>query len=413
MRSLRARVTLAAIGSVALVVLMAGSAFVGFVRRDQRLEAEATTNVRVVVRGTVRFQRGHHALPWPPPSEPPPKIVEAGGTRWLVRTTPIGPDAFYQVAVETGRTAARRFVRRATQFGLLALTLAGGLGWATATLALRPLGRLGAAAEQVTDTRDLAERVPEGQGIAEVDTLAAGLNAMLARLEESAAATEAALAASRRFAADAGHELRTPLTSMQANLDALARNPSLEPDERARLLADVAAEQTRLAALLDALQSLARGDAGALARTEPLDLADLADAAVQAAQARHPSVHFSFVDPGGPVPLTGSPEGLRMLVDNLLENAARHGRPEGRVSAAVERDTGATTLTVDDDGPGVPAEERERVFDRFTRGADARGPGSGLGLALVAQQTRLHGGTARIEHSPLGGARVTVTLPVH
>jgi two-component system, OmpR family, sensor histidine kinase PrrB len=423
MRSLRARVTLAAVGSVAIVVLLAGSAFVGFVMHDQRIEAEAMTNVRVLVHGTVRFKRGDQALPWPPPSSGRSAIMEARGIRWRVRTVPLGQNAYLQMAVEAQRTVIGRVADRAIRLGLLALALTGGLGWAAATLVLRPLARLRAAAAQVADTQDLTVRVPEEQGVAEVDTLAAGLNAMLARLEEAAAATEAALDASRRFAADAGHELRTPLTSMQANLDALARNPSLEPEERARLLADVAAEQVRLAALLDALQALARGDAGALARTEPLDLADLVDAAVQAAQARHPSVQFSFVDPGGPVPLAGSSEGLRMLVDNVLENAARHGRPDGsdaqgaqkdvfdgHVRAMIEQRDGVISLIVDDDGPGVPAGERERVFDRFTRGAGARGPGSGLGLAIVAQQARLHGGMAQISDSLLGGARVTVTL---
>jgi two-component system sensor histidine kinase PrrB len=108
--------------------------------------------------------------------------------------------------------------------------------------------------------------------------------------------------------------------------------------------------------------------------------------------------------------LQGWPDGLRLIVDNLLANAAVHGGR--RVEVDVRRDDGALVLLVDDDGPGIAPVERERVLERFARGEGTRAPGSGLGLALVAQQAALHGGGVRIGDAPLGGARVEVRLPL-
>jgi two-component system sensor histidine kinase PrrB len=217
---------------------------------------------------------------------------------------------------------------------------------------------------------------------------------MLARLEAS-------LDAARRFTADAGHELRTPLTSLRANLATLG-HADLPAAERTRVLAELDEQQRRLAALLEALQALARGDAGAAPRHVPLDLADLADTAVVDARRRHPDLDLGLDGPAE-APATGDPAGLRAALDNLLENAARHGARTVRVRVEPRR------LIVDDDGPGIPPADRERVFERFTRGRTA-GPGSGLGLAIVAQQAALHGGRAYATDSPLGGARLVLAL---
>jgi signal transduction histidine kinase len=100
--------------------------------------------------------------------------------------------------------------------------------------------------------------------------------------------------------------------------------------------------------------------------------------------------------------------GLRLLVENLLENAARHGRPGGRVRATLDDEGGALVLHVEDDGPGIAAADRRRVFEPFVRVHGEERPGSGLGLALVAQQARHHGAAVGLTESPLGGARVTV-----
>ncbi len=302
------------------------------------------------------------------------------------------------------------FAVRLGVVNLVVLALVGLAGLRLGGAALRPLVALRSGAERVASTRDLATRLPQDGGPEEVRSLAGSLNAMLERLQQSTDQTEATLQSSRRFAADVGHELRTPLTSMRANLDVLARSPTLGSDER-QILADIAREQARLIGLLDGLQRLARGDAAEALPRERIDLAEVADAAVASARDRHPAATITLAAPDQVV-LDGWAEGLRVLVDNLLDNAARHGRRGGQVQVTLEVDGLTARLTVDDDGPGIPIDQRQRVLERFARGADARAPGSGLGLALVEQQALAHGGCVSIGSAPLGGARVTVDLTI-
>jgi two-component system sensor histidine kinase PrrB len=302
------------------------------------------------------------------------------------------------------------FAVRLGVVNLVVLALVGLAGLRLGGAALRPLVALRSGAERVASTRDLATRLPQDGGPEEVRSLADSLNAMLERLQQSTEQTEATLQSSRRFAADAGHELRTPLTSMRANLDVLARSSTLGSDER-QILADIAREQNRLIGLLDGLQRLARGDAAEAVPKERIDLAEVADAAVASGRDRHPAATISLAAPDQVV-LDGWAEGLRVLIDNLLDNAALHGRRGGQIEVMLEVDGSTARLTVDDDGPGIPIDQRRRVLERFARGTDARAPGSGLGLALVEQQALAHGGRVSIGNAPLGGARITVNLPI-
>ena len=369
MNSLRARVAVAAVVAVAAAFLLSGVVVVGtFVLEFHAQGGEQTQTVE-------RFSPDDNGPPFD--GDGPPPFIRALAFRLVV-------------------------------VSLTVLLLVGAAGFWLGGVALRPLAALRATAEGVASTRDLATRLPQGDGPEEVDALAGSLNAMLERLEQSTAQTEATLEASRRFAAEAGHELRTPLTSMAMNLEVLARSGRLSAGEQ-RIIADVTREQGRLLALLEGLQRLARGDAAEAVPRERLNLADVVDAAVAHASARHPDSTITFTGPDE-VAMDGWPDGLRLLVDNLLENALRHGRPGGRVEVSVAVDHDTALLTVDDDGPGIPVEERERVFERFARGGGTRASGSGLGLALVAQQAAVHGGRAMIAAAPLGGARVTVQL---
>jgi signal transduction histidine kinase len=242
--------------------------------------------------------------------------------------------------------------------------------------------------------------------------LAGSFNAMLARLARSAEDRNRALDATRRFAADAGHELRTPLTSVQATLSTIARHPEMAAEQRGDLAREALAEQRRLVELLDSLQALARGDAAPLERSE-IDLAELVDASVGAAAARHPDATLTADAPPEPVAYRGWEPGLRILLDNLVENAARHGRPGGRVLVTLRaaQNAAGPAIEVDDDGPGIPERERERVFEPFHRVDGVDRAGSGLGLALVAQQARLHDAAVTVGDSPLGGARLRVDFP--
>jgi two-component system, OmpR family, sensor histidine kinase PrrB len=351
----------------------------------------------------------------PLPEAPGLRTLESDGERYRSLTRAVEGGGLLEVGTDLGpsddRIAGLR--NRLLLLGGLALVLVAGVSWWLAGLALAPLRALGGAAGRVSTTRDLSTRLPAEPGTPdEVTELTASINAMLARLEGSAAETDEALEATRRFAGDAGHELRTPMTALRANLGALRRNPDLRPEERAAVLADAEREAARAARMLEALQTLARGDAGAALPRQPVDLSAEAEAALEGARSRHPEVSWELEAPAEELEIAGWQDGLRAALDNLLENAARHGRPGGRVRLTVECDGDSAAVIVDDDGPGVAEAERERIFDRFARGGDAQAAGSGLGLALVRQQARLHGGDATVGDSALGGARFELRVSV-
>ena len=235
---------------------------------------------------------------------------------------------------------------------------------------------------------------------------------MLSRLGAQSAATERALEATRRFAADAGHELRTPLTALRTQLDTLARNPELPLDQREALVADMTAEQDRMVHLLEGLQALARGEAAESLPREPVELGDLLDAAVHGARKRHPGVHYELAGRVDEGTVDGWEGGLRLLVDNLLDNAALHGRPSGgSVGVGLVRVDGQLIIRIEDDGPGIPPDQRARLLEPFARGEGAAPGGTGLGLAIVAQQAAIHGGELRLRDSSRGGLGVEVLLP--
>jgi signal transduction histidine kinase len=342
----------------------------------------------------------------------PPRTVTVQGEEWRTVARPLEMGGSLQVAARLAPVRARadrlrRIVVVVAVLALLGTALVA--GWLV-RVALAPLRRLRGAADRVAKTADLSVRVPARDGPVEVRELAEDLNAMLERLGASAAEREAALTAARRFAADAGHELRTPLTSLQANLSAIRGEAAgAHPDAA---LAASHADAQRLGALVEQLQALARGEAGAPAAPEDFDAAEVVDSALAALRSAHPDMTATLeASEPGPA-LHGDAAGLRMLVDNLLGNAARHGRPNGTIAATVATLDGAgVQVTVDDDGPGIPASERERVLERFARGTGARGLGTGLGLSIAAAQAQRHGGTLTLESSPLGGVRAIARLP--
>jgi two-component system sensor histidine kinase PrrB len=379
--------------------------------RDRRLDdilSATGTSLRLLLEG-----RELPAFGRPPPKGgPPPRLglhtFEVGGERYrsyAISLDALGGLARLEVTTRLGPVERKLadLNRRLLAFGAAAL-LAAALGvWFAADLLLRPLRRLRAATSGIAGTEDLDRRVPGDDGPAELRSLAASFNEMLARLGRSAADRERALAATRRFTADAGHELRTPLTSVQANLSAISRHPQMSESQRAEMVSDALAENRRLVELLEGLQALARGDAAAVEHGD-VEMADLVSVALVGARSRHPEVAWSCELPDDPIVLRGWEPGLRMLVDNLIENAVCHGG--GRVAVRLSPDGPA--LFVDDDGGGVAESDRERIFEPFVRANGTPTPGSGLGLALVTQQVRAHGATVSVGTSPLGGARFSV-----
>jgi two-component system sensor histidine kinase PrrB len=201
---------------------------------------------------------------------------------------------------------------------------------------------------------------------------------------------------------------------MRTDLDVLTSHPDLPTEQRAAVLVELRSNQERLEATLTALGQLAAGELGDLGARAPVDLADLAAQAVSAAGGALPPGRAIAAElPEGEVVVVGSEAGLRLAVDNLITNAARHsGGSRITVTVAADQAAGRVAVLVDDDGRGVPPAERERVFLRFVRGSAAAVTGSGLGLALVASQAALHHGRAWLTDSPLGGTRAVLELPL-
>lgn len=256
--------------------------------------------------------------------------------------------------------------------------------WWLTGAALAPVERLRSAAAAVADDPMNAGVLPVPPGTDGVARLAGTLAELLVALRSRVVREQA-------FVADAAHELRSPVASLRVQLDVAAAHP--ETIDTPALLVDLSADVDRLAALTDMLLTLARADAGAGPRL-PIDLAALAGAG------------------GPPVLVAGDADALRRVTQNLLANARKHA---GVVQVTVTSDAGWAVLDVDDDGPGIAAADRDRVFDRWVRLDAARATddgGAGLGLALVRATVRAHGGTVEVADSPLGGARLRVRLPL-
>ncbi len=283
----------------------------------------------------------------------------------------------------------------------LAVVLLGALVWLVVGRTLRPVERMRAEVDQIGLT-ELDRRVPQPPGRDEIARLATTMNAMLDRLQ-------AAAEAQGRFVADASHELRTPLARMRAEL---------EVDESAPDRADPAAtrhsqleEIATLQRLVDDLLVLARSDAGAVRRTSPVDLGDVV---LDEAARRAPTDGGIVIgtDGVGDARVDGVESELRRVVANLLDNAVRYAR--STVTITLHRADASTVLVVADDGPGIPVERRNDVFQRFTRldaSRTASTGGTGLGLAIVRDLVARHGGTVTVDEAQGGGARFIVEIP--
>jgi signal transduction histidine kinase len=231
---------------------------------------------------------------------------------------------------------------------------------------------------------------------------------MLARLDEAHSETEHALGRQREFVADASHELRTPLTSILANLELLEAELQGEDREIAR---SALRSSQRMRRLVADLLLLARADAGRQAPREAIDLAAVVrEVAGEAAPLAEN--HELEVSAAEPVIVEGSADDLHRLVLNLIQNALVHTPSGTHVCARLGTEPGGgALLEVEDDGPGIPAELRHRLFERFVRGSGDTGGGSGLGLAIVRAVAETHGGSVEVTERDGGGARFMVHLP--
>jgi two-component system, OmpR family, sensor kinase len=348
------------------------------------------------------------------PFLPPPRGRNQEFRDFRIETRPVelNNGGFFYVQFARKRSDVEGTTNRVRVFlglgvlGGAALALLAGL--ATATRAMAPITRLTDAASAIARTRDPSLRIPHPESRDEVSELARTLENMLHALDEARGETEAALARQREFVADASHELRTPLTSVLANLELLEMELAGEPREAA---ASALRSSRRMRRLVADLLLLARADAGRVAPHLPVDLSEVVTEAAGELEPVAGEHHISVSAPPG-AEMEGARDELHRLTLNLLENALRHTDPGTAVEASVERRNGEVVLSVEDDGPGIPLELRDKVFERFFRGAGDRSGSSGLGLSIVRAVAGSHAGTVSLEEPLDGrGARFVVRFP--
>lgn len=321
-------------------------------------------------------------------------------------------------------------------FSAVVLALCGLIGWYAVTRAFRPLREIEDTAAQIAKG-DLTRRVPESAAEDEVASLGASLNVMLARIEESFAIRAASQERMRQFVSDASHELRTPLATVRGYAELHRQGALTDPPAATAAFARIESEAVRMGGLVDDLLTLARLDEEPVTERREVDLTVIAADAVADARARAPErsirlTGLSGVAGGlGPAVTWGTEARLRQVVTNIVANALAHtpaGTPvEVKVGLRDGDLAGASgplssdnvVVEVADHGPGIPADQRQHVFERFVRADHSResrartdgGGGSGLGLAIVAAIVGQHGGRVGIAETPGGGTTVVVLLP--
>lgn len=335
-------------------------------------------------------------------------VVHAvGGERIMVKSDGMG--GMVVLAQDMGDAHAQIASLGAVMLviSLLGILLAVASGLVVATAGLKPLHRLQRAVDHVADTDELRPIAVYGNDA--LAQLTRSFNAMLAALQDSR----------RRQAelvADAGHELKTPLTSMRTNIELLmmlnrtGRSDRITEQDHRDLERDVLAQMTEMSTLIGDLVDLAREDTPDTVR-EQVQLSEVVRSSLDRVRRRRSDVNFEITL--FPWELTGEQFALNRAVVNLLDNAAKWSPPEGVVRVRMRQlADDRVELTVADSGPGIPLEDRDRIFERFYRSPEARSqPGSGLGLAIVKQTLQRHDGSIRVSESDDGGTRMVVELP--
>lgn len=324
----------------------------------------------------------------------------------------IEPDTVRRSFVDVEELANQRAVERLRVYsfqGLGVLFVASlGIGWFVAGRVLRPIERITAVADEIQAT-DLTRRIALEGPDDELKHLADTFDQMLARLD-------AAFRAERRFIQDASHELRNPLAVMRTNLDVALSDPDASAEDLRRAGTVVQGSAERLTRLVDDLLGHARQEARGDRRTV-VSLRDVVADVVDEQEGPAGARRLTLVAEGGgngpgDVRVVGDPDGLRTALANLVANAVRLA-PEGsriRVGSGVEP-SGWSWLAVADQGPGIDAEDRDLVFQRFWRGEDEQASGSGIGLSIVRQVAEVHGGRVGLDSIPGEGSTFTIWLP--
>lgn len=392
-----------------VVALSVGLTFLFSNFAVRREVARLPPEVQAYLRARQEAERRGEPLPQPPPppsrahSERAAEAEAAMAQARRIAERRKGSGRFPVMLSSRTQSFVRDVQRSLVHGGLVAAALAALLSLLIARRVSQPLSAVAQAANQLA-RGNLDSRAPVLPGDREVADLARTFNEMADNLQILERERQQAVA-------DIAHELRTPISIMQGRLDALEDGVYPLDTRQIKLLST---QTQHLTHLVGDLRTLTLADAGRLVlNLQPTDLTALADKVVcdltDRAAARGVTLHLE----GSPAPLQADPERLRQVTLNLVENALIHSR--SRVNIGVECKSGLVRLHVDDDGPGIPPASREAVFTRFTRLDESRSRhtgGSGLGLAIVRALAGAHGGDTTAGLSPLGGARLTVTLPI-
>lgn len=315
-------------------------------------------------------------------------------------------------------STTRRLTRIELVVGLLVLAVLAVLGYLVVRSSLRPLVEVETTAEAIA-AGDLTRRVPESDPRTEVGRLSRAFNSMLGQIERAFHEREASAQQAkqseermRRFVADASHELRTPLTSIRGFAELHRQGALPSPTDIDRAMRRVEDEAARMGLLVEDLLLLARLDQQRPLERQPVDLLELASAAVHAASPTG-DVQLVAASPDVAPVVTGDAQRLRQVLGNLVTNALVHGAPP--VVVRIGTAYGEAVVEVIDAGPGIAAADRTRAFERFFRADASRtraSGGTGLGLSIVASIVRAHAGTVELDETPGGGTTVRVRLPL-
>lgn len=426
-RSLRLRITIV-VGVVALAALLAlsrlGAQFLTTAllnAADSELRTQAETAAGQVADGTpadavrsldtrIVDTAGTPVDGGPPLSLKPPQVRElAAGQplivgrygelrRWLA-VSAVAPDGSTRLVVVAGDLVGGTTLLAHAAIALVlgALVLAGVVtmaAWFATRAALRPVDRMRLAAAALPPGRRLPVPTPDD----ELRALAEEINMLLARRDDAVARLE-------RFTGDAAHELRSPVAAIRAQAEVAVAHP--DPALSGETLQAIADEAARLSTLLSDLLALARADAGRRPPAQAVDLVAAASAAMARAGTGGPALEL--VAPA-PAQVGATPSEVATVLDNLVGNARRHACSLVRI-AVLPTGRAWTRLVVEDDGPGIPEADRQRIFDRFLRLNPEAGGGAGLGLPLVAALVQGRGGTVTVGSREGGGARFEVRWP--
>jgi signal transduction histidine kinase len=345
----------------------------------------------------------------------PPSVAATNPrVRWITLNNPTGPLAGARMALLVNGG----FLTNVQDQLRLTLLICAGVALLIVVLvvplvvrgALVPLDQFTSLARRIAGGHrgDRLGPLPEST---ELGQMAGAFDEMLDDLEGAEARAVRSEASTRQFVSDAAHELRTPIAGISAAALA-ALDHSSDPETRERLLLLLSREAHRAGRLVDDLLDLARLDAGIPLTREDTDLNDLVTARADRLRVLHPDLSLVVT---GAACVKGDPVRLGQVIDNLLNNACQAVAPHGRVSVSISTDAHLARVAVTDDGPGVPPEDRERIFDRMVRldqSREARAQGAGLGLAIARAIAHAHGGDLVCEES-VAGATFVLTVPTY